>query len=114
MHIAKLILLYDYYGNLLTDRQRICFEMRYNLDYSLSEIGREMGISRQAVHDNLARTEALLINMEEKTGCVHRDQLCRKMLGEILVAAIELRESPDYDTSAAAQRIISAAEAIKE
>ena len=43
----ELILLYDYYGNLLTERQRECFELRYYQDLSLGEIGEELGISRQ-------------------------------------------------------------------
>ena len=114
MHATELILLYDYYGDLLTERQRECFELRYNQDLSLGEIGQELGISRQGVHDNLARTEALLRNMEQKTGCVRRDQRCRKVIDEILKSALELRESSDVRISAAAQRIISAAEALEE
>ena len=88
--------------------------MRHNQDLSLGEIGQELGISRQGVHDNLARTEALLRNMEQKTGCVRRDQRCRKVIDEILKSALELRESSDVRISAAAQRIISAAEALEE
>ena len=63
MDSTELILLYDYYGALLTKRQRECFELRYDQDLSLGEIGEELGISRQGVFDNLSRTEALLINM---------------------------------------------------
>ena len=114
MHATELILLYDYYGDLLTERQRECFELRYNQDLSLGEIGQELGISRQGVHDNLTRTEALLMNMEQKTGCVRRDQRCRKVIEEILKSALELRDSTDTNISAAAQRIISAAEALEE
>ena len=66
MDATELILLFDYYGSLLTDRQRECFELRYNQDLSLGEIGEELGISRQGVYDNLSRTEALLKNMEQK------------------------------------------------
>ena len=46
---AELILLYDYYGDLLTQRQRECFELRYNQDLSLGEIAETLGVSRQAV-----------------------------------------------------------------
>ena len=60
MESAEMILLYDYYGDMLTDRQRECFELRYYQDLSLGEIGQELGISRQGVFDNLSRTEALL------------------------------------------------------
>lgn len=114
MDATELILLYDYYGDLLTDRQRECFELRYNQDLSLGEIGQELGISRQGVHDNLVRTEALLRNMEQKTGCVARDQRCRKVIGQIMKAARELSQSPDARTSAAAQRIIDAAGGLEE
>ena len=60
MSAIDMILLYDYYGDLLTDRQKECFELRYYQDLSLGEIGEELGISRQGVHDNLSRAEALL------------------------------------------------------
>ena len=49
MSAVDLVLLYDYYGDLLTDRQKECFELRYNQDLSLGEIAEEMGVSRQAV-----------------------------------------------------------------
>lgn len=114
MDATELVLLYDYYGDLLTDRQKECFDLRYNQDLSLGEIGQELGISRQGVHDNLVRTEALLKNMEQKTGCVRRDQRCRKVIDTIRKAALELRESSDAQASAAAQRIISAAEELEE
>ena len=84
MSAIDMILLYDYYGDLLTDRQKECFELRYYQDLSLGEIGEELGISRQGVHDNLSRAEALLRNMEAKTGCASRDQACRKAAGTIL------------------------------
>ena len=68
METVEMILLFDYYGDLLTDRQRLCLDMHYNQDLSLGEIAQELSISRQAVYDNLSRAEALLKNMEEKTG----------------------------------------------
>lgn len=114
MDTLELVLLYDYYGGLLTDRQRECFEMRYNQDLSLGEIGQELGISRQGVHDNLSRTEALLRNMEAKTGCISRDQACRKAAGTILDAARRLLCSDDPEVSALARRILDAAEGLKE
>lgn len=114
MDATELILLYDYYGDLLTDRQKECFELRYSEDLSLGEIGEELGISRQAVHDNLTRTEALLRNMEQKTGCVRRDQRCRRVMEEILIAARSLSECGDPRAAAAAGRIIAAAEELEE
>ena len=114
MDAMEIVLLYDYYGELLTDRQKECFEMRYYQDLSLGEIGEELGISRQGVHDNLVRTEALLRNMEAKTGCVERDQACRKVLGAILTAAQELQKNEDPGVAALAGQILTAAQTIKE
>ena len=114
MNATELILLYDYYGDLLTDRQRECFELRYYQDLSLGEIGEELGISRQGVHDNLSRAEALLRNMEAKTGCAGRDQSCRKAAGAILEAARLLQQNPDPAVSALAEKIISCAQGLEE
>ncbi len=114
MDATELILLYDYYGDLLTERQRECFELRYNQDLSLGEIGQELGISRQGVFDNLSRTEALLKNMEQKTGCVQRDQRCRRVIAQILEAARQLNEIENLQVSTAAQSIISAAQSLEE
>lgn len=114
MDTIALILLYDYYGDLLTSRQKECFEMRYYQDLSLGEIGEELGISRQGVHDNLSRAEALLRNMESKTGCVKRDQACRKAAGSIMDAARALRQYEDPLVSTLAQRILDAAQGMEE
>ena len=114
MEALEIVLLYDYYGDLLTGRQKECFEMRYYQDLSLGEIGEELGISRQGVHDNLTRTEALLRNMEAKTGCAGRDQACRKAASTILSAAMELRKHEDPTVSDLAGKIISAARNLEE
>ena len=74
-------LLYDYYGDLLTEKQRACFDLYYNQDLSLSEIAEETGVTRQGVRDTLVRAAALLGNMEEKTGCIARAQRAQDLLG---------------------------------
>ena len=66
----ELSLLFDYYGELLTEKQRTCFELYYNQDFSLGEIAGEAGISRQAVYDTLARAESALRTMEGRVGAV--------------------------------------------
>lgn len=114
MEALELVLLFDYYGNLLTDRMQECFDMRYNQDLSLGEIGQILGISRQGVHDNLSRAEALLRHMEEKTGCVRRDLNCRKAVQTIRDAALALQGHADDSVSAPAQRILSAIREIEE
>lgn len=114
MDALEIVLLYDYYGDLLTDRQKECFEMRYYQDLSLGEIGELLSISRQGVHDNLSRTEAMLRNMEAKTGCAGRDQACRKAVSSIVSAAMELQKHEDPVVSALAGTIISQAKGLEE
>ena len=114
MDALEMALLFDYYGGMLTDKQRDCFDMRYNQDLSLGEIAQDLGVSRQAVCDNLARTEALLRRMEENIGCVKRDSEYRGAIQEILSAAAVLDTSSDPAVLAASQRIRAAADILKE
>ena len=114
MDALEMVLLLDYYGGMLTDKQFDCFDMRYNQDLSLGEIGQLLGVSRQAVCDNLTRTEALLRRMEENIGCVKRDMKHRRAIQEILEAAAVLDTSSDPGVSALAQRIRSAAQELEE
>ena len=114
MSAFEMALLFDTYGSMLTDKQRDCFDMRYNQDLSLAEIGQELGVSRQAVNDNLTRTEALLRRMEENIGCVKRDMMIRAVAREILEAAAVLDTSSDPSVSALARRIIAAAQSLEE
>lgn len=114
MEATELILLYDYYGDLLTQRQRECFELRYNQDLSLGEIGQELGISRQGVFDNLSRTEALLKNMEKKTGCVSRDLRCRRTMEQISCLAQTMMDFDTQQMRDAAQKILKLTETLEE
>jgi len=114
MSAYEMTLLFDYYGGMLTEKQKEYFDMRYNQDLSLSEIGEIQGVSRQAVFDNLTRTEALLRRMEENIGCVKRDMLIRKALEEIRGAAAVLDASSDPTVSRQAKRIIAAAQTLEE
>ena len=78
--ILQLTLLYDFYGELLTEKQKQVYELHYQNDLSLTEIGEELSISRQAVRDQLKRTEKILLDYEEKLQLVfrHRKKPCRK------------------------------------
>ena len=114
MDAFEMALLLDYYGGMLTEKQKECFDMRYNQDLSLGEIGQLLGVSRQAVCDNLSRTEALLRRMEENIGCVKRDMLARRALEEIQSAATVLDTSSDPSVSQMARRIIAAAQELEE
>ena len=114
MDALELVLLFDYYGGMLTEKQRSCFDMRYNQDLSLGEIGEALGVSRQAVCDNLTRTEALLRRMEENIGCVKRDMVIRRAVQDILDAAAVLDTSSDPAVLAQVRQIRSAVHALEE
>ena len=114
MDTLEMTLLFDYYGDLLTERQKMCFDLRHNQDLSLAEIAHELQVSRQGVHDNLSRAEALLMNMEEKTGCVRRDMACRKAARSIIASAEALFKMEDETVQHLAGQILSAARDLEE
>ena len=86
-------MLYDFYGDLLTERQREFYDLYHNEDLSLAEIAENYGISRQGVRDVIIRAEAILNDFEEKTGIVARFLKVRTTLEEVqsLVEAAEER-----------------------
>ena len=71
-NLAKESLLYDFYGGLLTDKQREVMELYHEENYSIVEIAGELGVSKQAVHDNLKKTERILSDDEDKLGLVSK------------------------------------------
>lgn len=70
--MAQQNLLYDFYGELLTSRQRQITELYVEENLSLAEISQELGISRQAVHDALRAGQRALAGYEKKLGLVER------------------------------------------
>ena len=114
MDAFEMTMLFDYYGTMLTEKQCEYIDMRYNQDLSLGEIAQLMGVSRQAVFDNLSRTEALLRRMEENIGCISRGMKARKAVQAIADAAGQLRGHPDDAVARLADVILSAAAAIEE
>ena len=114
MDALEMVLLLDYYGGMLTDKQRECCEMRFHQDMSLGEIAEALGVSRQAVNDNLTRTEALLRRMEENIGCVKRYKLAREALSEIRKAATVLDASSDPAVLTVSRRIKAAVRILEE
>lgn len=70
--VTSISLLYDFYGNLLSERQRQIVGLRYEDDLSLAEIASELGISRQGVYDALKNGERSLNEYEEQLGLVQR------------------------------------------
>jgi hypothetical protein len=69
---VQMTMLYDFFGDLLTDKQKEYFDLYYNEDYSLAEIAENVGITRQGVRDIIVRAENTLIETEEKTGLIKR------------------------------------------
>lgn len=58
--------LFDFYGPLLTNKQQEYLKLYYADDYSLGEISEAFNVSRQAVYDNIRRSETILLNYEDK------------------------------------------------
>ena len=105
-------LLYDYYGELLTEKQRQLFDLYYNQDYSLSEIAQTAGISRQGVHDTPARAEQLLEGYEQTLGCIARDHRLKAALDTIARSAQALTAIDG--AKPAAEAILRAVQELKE
>lgn len=84
-------LLYDFYGELLTEHQRKVYEDVVYADMSLSEIAEQQGISRQGVHDLLKRCDKILAGYEEKLHLVEKFHSIRSKAGEIhALASMEM------------------------
>jgi predicted DNA-binding protein YlxM (UPF0122 family) len=68
----RITVLLDFYGDMLTDKQREVVEEYYNDDLSLAEIAEQKHITRQGVRDAIKRSEVQLIDMETRLGLVKR------------------------------------------
>ena len=91
-------LLFDFYGDLLTDKQREYYDLHYNSDLSLFEIAEMNGTSRQAVWDIVRRSEQTLRDIETKTGLVARALRRRETLEEMGRTAAALPECAEKQT----------------
>ena len=76
-------LLYDFYGELLTEHQRRIYEDVVLNDMSLSEIAQEQGISRQGVHDLVRRCDRALQGYEERLHLIERFLKVKETVGQI-------------------------------
>ncbi len=81
--IVKQALLYDFYGELLTEHQKQIYEDVVLNDYSFTEVAEERGISRQGVHDLIKRCNKLLEDYEEKLKLVEKFLNTKQMVEEI-------------------------------
>ena len=100
-HMEKIYqqaLLYDFYGELLTEHQRSIYEDAVCNDMSLGEIAEENGISRQGVHDLIRRCDKILQEYESKLHLVERFARAKTQLGEI-VALTQEQDVPGQSAS---------------
>lgn len=87
-------MLFDFYGELLTDKQRECYDLHYEQDLSLQEIAAVTGTSRQAVWDLIRRAEGTLREIEAQTGLVTKALRRREILSEIAEIVSTLPDTP--------------------
>lgn len=85
-------LLYDFYGELLTEHQQKIYEDAVYNDLSLGEIAAEAGISRQGVHDLIKRCDRILADYEAKLHLVERFAEARKTVNEMLKKTDEMQK----------------------
>lgn len=81
--IIEVSMLYDFYGQLLSEKQRTYFELYHEDNYSLSEIGSEYHISRQGVYDVVKKAERALYKFEETLGLVRKFLETEHVLAEV-------------------------------
>ena len=106
--------LLDFYGELLTDKQRECCELHFNEDLSLAEIAEQCGISSQGVWDNIRRGEAALHEIEEKTGILRRLTELRRGLLALRGQLEGLRGAVDGAAAERAEQALSTVDALLE
>ena len=85
-------LLYDFYGVLLTDKQREVMELYHEENYSIVEIARELKVSKQAVYDNLKKSDRILREYEAKLGLMLSLLKSRELIGSVQDRIDELKQ----------------------
>ena len=87
----RMTMLFDFYGEILTERQKEFFDLYYNEDLSLGEIAENYGISRQGVRDVIVRAEAAMQEIEDKTGLIRRFMQMQPKIAAIEEAAQQIK-----------------------
>lgn len=86
----RMALLFDFYGEMLTSRQKEFYDLYYNEDLSLGEIAENYGITRQGVRDVIVRAEAVLTELEDKTGLIKRFHTMKSQLEQVFQDACRM------------------------
>ena len=97
-------MLFDFYGDLLTDKQREYYDLHYNQDLSLAEIAASSGISRQGVWDNIRR--AALRDTEARLGLVQRFAAQRTAAAALEDTLTKLRDTVGGDARLLAEQAL--------
>ncbi|MGQ9007353.1 putative DNA-binding protein [Bacillus stercoris] len=87
--------LFDFYQSLLTSKQKSYMSLYYLDDFSLGEIAEEYEVSRQAVYDNIKRTEAMLEQYEEKLLLLKKFQERKEMFNKLKELASGSKEEEE-------------------
>lgn len=91
----EISVLLDFYGEMLTEKQRDVVELYYNEDLSLSEIAAHSQITRQGVRDSIKRAEGILLDLEERLGLAKRFRRIQEGLDLIISDARDIRNYND-------------------
>lgn len=98
--------LLDFYGDVLTERQREVMEQYYNDDLSLAEIADNFGITRQGVRDSIKRGEGIILDLEQKVGFAARYPAVQQGVAQLesLARSIRFANSNSYSPNAEIER----------
>ena len=94
----RLIMLFDIYGELLTQTQKTMFDLYYNDDLSLAEVAENTGITRHGARDSIKRAEETLLSLEEKLGLADKFIRIEKASEEAEEIVRQLKEKYPADT----------------
>jgi hypothetical protein len=96
----RMTMLFDFYGDVLTERQKEFYDLYYNEDLSLAEIAENYNITRQGVRDVIVRAEAILTDLEDKTGLIKRFHTMQEQLKLIQHDAQRMVQLSDHHDDA--------------
>lgn len=106
--VTRVVNLYDLYGTLLTERQREMVEMYYFDDWSLAEVADHLGVSRQAVHDNIRRAEEQLEAYEKALSLLKRNHAVTAVVRELIQVWTHLQHQLPEDQQVKVQELLTA------
>ncbi|MBQ5994404.1 MAG: DNA-binding protein [Clostridia bacterium] len=89
---VEITMLFDIYGEMLTEKQRDFLNYYYNDDLSLSEIAENEGITRQGVRDAIKRAETQLYDMEARLGFARKNEETAQRMNDIIACAEKINE----------------------